>query len=394
VLIIARNSQKMNLTQKYPEAKRIVFFVGFGIEKDGHRGICGPEKRFLQMCHMVQSKTILPIVVYPYCGRLFTDFQKLSQDKKIVLIAYEPKSRWQYFKTVYQALKHYSPHAIHCQGGHLFDLITSVLGKWMQVQIIITRPVNVSQDYIRPFKKLIYYSIDLIVARNARHLIAISNTHKKQWCEELSLMSSRQSRKIKVIYNGIFLNQFFQPVDRPVAPPVVFTISAQLTPVKGHALLLSVVHLLKKEGYQFCLNIMGDGPLKSNLVTMGDHLNISSMVRFHGHVTCVSSILKDTHVVILPSFREGLSLALLEGMAMGCPLIASNVGASHELIENGKNGFLIQKKSVSDLYLAMKWFLDNPTTIEDMGKKSLEKVAKFDFFRMFDAYQKLYIDSE
>jgi glycosyltransferase involved in cell wall biosynthesis len=383
----------MNLTAKYPGAKRIVFFVGFGIEKDGHRGICGPEKRFLQMCQMVQSKKILPIVIYPYCGRLFADFHKLYQEKKIVLVAYEPKGRWQYFKTVYQTLTQYSPHAIHCQGGHLFDLIASILGKWMQVQIIITRPVNVSQDHIGPFKKLIFYSMDQIIARNARHLIAISNTHKKQWCDELSLMSSRQSRKVKVIYNGIFLNRLFQPVDRPAAPPVIFTISAQLTLVKGHALLLSVVDLLKKDGYHFYLNIMGDGPLKSNLVTMGAHLKISSMIRFHGHVTNVASILKDTHVVVLPSFREGLSLALLEGMAMGCPLIASNVGASHELIENGKNGFLVQKKSVSDLYQAMKWFLDNPAKIQDMGNKSLEKVARFDFFRMYDAYQQLYMNS-
>jgi glycosyltransferase involved in cell wall biosynthesis len=384
----------MNITKQYPRAKRIVFFVGFGIEKDGHRGICGPEKRFLQVGNMVQSKTILPIVIYPYCGRLFADFRKLSQEKKIVLVAYEPKGRWQYFKIVYQTLKNCSPHAIHCQGGHFFDLIASLLGKWMDVQIIITRPVNVSQDHIRPFKKLVYYLIDYVISRNARHLIAISNTHKNQWCDELSMMmSSRQSRKVKVIYNGIFLNQFFQPVDRPAAPPVIFTISAQLTPVKGHTLLLSAVHQLKNEGYHFYLNIMGDGPLKSNLEKMCGDLNISSMVRMHGHVSCVASVLKDTHVVILPSFREGLSLALLEGMAMGCPLIASNVGASHELIENGINGFLIQKNNKSDLYQAMKWFLDNPTSIQGMGKKSLEKAARFDIYRMFDAYKKLYIDA-
>jgi len=384
----------MNLKTHYPHAKRIVFFVGFGIEKNGHRGICGPEKRFLQTCQMIDTRILLPIVIYPNCGLLFSDFEKLSQDQKIILVAYEPEGRWHYFKIFYQTLKKYTPHAIHCQGPHLFDLIASVCGKWMNIQTIITRPVNVSQDYLSPFKKLLYYSFDQIIARCARDLIAISNTHKKHWCDELTpLMSIRQLKKIKVIYNGIFLNQFFPPEDRPVAPPVIFTISAQLTQVKGHALLLTVVYQLKQAGYQFYLNIMGDGPLKPDLETLCKDLNISSLVRFHGHITCVASVLKQTHVVVLPSFREGLSLALLEGMAMGCPLIASNVGASHELIENGHNGFLVKKECESDLYLAMKWFLDHPSRIHQMGKKSLEKVSKFNIFHMFDSYRRLYISN-
>jgi len=382
----------MNLKAQNLLAKRIIFFIGFGVEKNGHRGICGPEKRFLQICQMIQTKKVLPIVIYPFCGRLFSDFLKLSHDNKIILVSYEPKGRWHYVQIVYQTIKRYNPYAIHCQGPHLFDLIVSVLGKWLNVHTIITRPVNVSQDYLSPYKKLLYFAMDNIITRNARHLIAISNTHKKQWCDELTpLMSSRHLKKIHVIYNGIFLNHFYQPADRPVAPPVIFTISAQLTPVKGHALLLEVVYQLKHSGYQLFLNIMGDGPLKSSLETMCKNLNISSVVRFHGHITHVASVLKDTHVVVLPSFREGLSLALLEGMAMGCPLIASNVGASHELIENGKNGFLVQKQNLSELYQAVKWFLDNPSAIQNMGKKSLEKVSKFDFYQMFDAYQRLYV---
>jgi len=382
----------MELIARFPHAKRIIFFVGFGVEKDGHRGICGPEKRFLQTCQMIQTSRILPIVIYPYCGRLFEDFQRLSQKNRIILVGYEPKGRWHYCKILYQTIKRYAPYKIHCQGPHLFDLIAAVLGKYLRVQTIITRPVNISQDYLNPIKKFIYYSFDMVITRNANHLIAISSTHMEQWCNELStLKSSSQKKKVKVIYNGIFLNQFFQPEDRAPAPPVVFTISAQITPVKGHTLLLSVVHQLKNAGYHFYVNIMGDGPLKPDLEIMCKDLRIDSIVRFHGHVTRITSVLKDTHIVVLPSFREGLSLALLEGMAMGCPLIASKVGASHELIDNGKNGFLVKKKSSAELYLAMKYFLDHPLQIQHMGKKSLEKVLKYDIFKMFEAYCRLYM---
>ena len=373
--------------------KRIVFFVGFGIEKDGHRGICGPEKRFLQTCQIMHGHTVLPIVIYPVCGRLFDDFQQLSKKQQIILISYSPENRRDYVKVVYQTIKRYSPHAIHCQGSLLFDLIASVLGRLMHVKTIITRPVTISQDHLTPIRKMLSYAADQIIARNANALIAISNTHKDQWKKELSpLMSSSEMKKLKVIYNGIFLNHASPLLDKPVAPPVIFTICAQLTPVKGHDLLLRAVYQLHKDGKPLLLNILGDGPLKAYLASICSQLGIEKMVRFHGHQSNVDSVFQDTHVVVLPSLREGLSLALLEAMAMSCPLIASNVGATHELIDNGINGFLVQKNNVSDIYLAMKWFLDYPSTIKQMGKQSLGKVKKFDIFRMIDSYQRLYID--
>jgi len=382
----------MDPAKKKKSAKRVVFFIGFGVEKDGHRGICGPEKRFLQTCQMAHLTEFLPIVIYPTCGRLFSNFKTLHEQHRIIMVTYTPKGRFSYIRIVYQTLKKYSPHAIHSQGPHLFDLIAAVLGRLMNTKVIVTRPVNVSQDHISHFKRFLFLTMDQIVARVSDHLVAISNTHKRQWIQELSaLVTSSDLRKIQTIYNGIYLHPFSEPSPRPFPPPVIFTICAQLTPVKGHDLMLRVVHQLYSDGYQCYVNVLGDGPLKSDLERQCQALKISSMVQFHGHVACVDSVFKETHVVVLPSLREGLSLALLEAMAMGCPLIASNVGASSELIDNGYNGFLVKKNNAEELYLAMKFFLDYPSTIQSMGKRSLEKVQKFDFYKMFDSYCRLYL---
>jgi len=365
--------------------------MGFGIEKDGHRGICGPEKRFLQTCQIVDSKTILPIVVYPTFGRLYKDFNQLYHEQKIILVDYTPYRRWDYIRILYQTLKRFPADSIHCQGPHLFDTIAVCLGKWMKIKVIITRPVTISQDFLSPFKRLAFRLMDQLIIRHANHLVAISNTHKNQWMKELLPMSSSPFiRKMKVIYNGIYLKTFTPPIECIDLHPVVFTISAQLTSVKGHQLLLRVVHQLSNIGYRLHLNILGDGPLRSKLESMAKDLNITSIVQFHGHVRDVSSVLKKTHIIVLPSLREGVSLALIEGMATGCPLIASRVGASHELIDNGENGFLIEKNNALELFLAMKWFLEYPSTIRSMGEKSLRKAKKFDIYRMVDEYVQLY----
>ncbi|KPA14531.1 glycosyl transferase group 1 [Candidatus Magnetomorum sp. HK-1] len=377
---------------KKKSIKRIVFFVGYGIEKDGHRGVCGPEKRFLQTCQIIDSQSIFPIVIYPHYGRLIKDFEQLHQQKKIYLSGYTPKNRKDFFKIVYKTIKLFSPHAIHCQGPHLFDAIAVLLGKLFKIKIIITRPVNISQDHLSKIKKRILLAVDQLVIRHANHLIAISDTHKTQWTKELTAFSLQNNfNKIQVVYNGIHLNEFFVYSNRPAPCPVVFTISAQLTPVKGHKLLLEVAHKLYEAGCQFYLNILGDGPLKFELEKIADELNITTIVRFHGHLSKIVHVLEKTHVVVLPSLREGLSLALLEGMAMGCPLIASNVGASKELIDNGENGFLIRKNNSLDLFIAMKWFIDHPSSIQKMGKKSLLKVKKFDIYKMVDNYKNIYL---
>jgi glycosyltransferase involved in cell wall biosynthesis len=370
---------------------RVVFFVGYGIEKDGHRGICGPENRFFQSCRILDSSIILPIVVYPTCGRLYKDFKQLNNEHQIILIEYTPERRWDYVRILYHTLTRYSPHVIHCQGPHLFDTISVSLGKLLNIRVIITRPVNISQDHLKPFKRLLFRLNDQLIVRHANHLIAISDTHKKQWEKELMPLSSFSIEKMKVIYNGIHLETFIPSSQIPDLNPVIFTICAQLTNVKGHKLLLHVAHQLYQKGYSFYLNILGDGPLRSELESIANTLNISSFVNFYGHVSDVSTVLKQTHVVVLPSLREGVSLALLEGMATGCPLIASRVGASHELIDNGENGFLIQKNNAMELLLAMKWFLDYPLTIQKMGQKSHLKSKKFDIYRMVDEYKALYL---
>jgi len=74
-------------------------------------------------------------------------------------------------------------------------------------------------------------------------------------------------------------------------------------------------------------------------------------------------------IFVLPSLREGLPLAILEAMACGKPVIATNVGGIPEVLKDGENGILVSPKDPEALYRAMNELLDNRKKREKMGRK-------------------------
>jgi len=376
------------------KTKNILFFIGYAISKDNNRGVCGPEIRYLEVCKIIGSKqsAINIIVIYPYCGSLFDEFKKLDNKNIINLIAYSPKTKFDYFKILYKVLKKNEVDIIHCQGPHFFDAITVILGKLFSVKTIITRPINISQDHITNLKKIIFYISDQVFIKKADCLVAISQTHKNIWRKELDCrINKKLDKKMKIVYNGIDLYKFNRNNIQKKDNKIIFTIIAQLTPVKGHELLFKAAKMLIDDGYSFQIDIVGDGPLRKKLENFCKENNINKVIRFYGFTKNVNIILSKSDVVILPSLREGLALALLEGLSMGCPLIATDVGASKELVQNNVNGFLIRKNNIKDIYEKMKYFICFPESIITMGNASKKMAYKYDIKKMAKEYLKIYL---
>jgi glycosyltransferase involved in cell wall biosynthesis len=112
---------------------------------------------------------------------------------------------------------------------------------------------------------------------------------------------------------------------------------------KNLLFLLNQVELAYQQtGADFQLDFVGDGPLKDELVKLSRTLACRDKIYFHGW--CDSSRLRafyqEAHFLINPSFCEGMSNVVLEAMACGCPVIASNVPGHQEIVQHGKTGFL------------------------------------------------------
>lgn len=113
-------------------------------------------------------------------------------------------------------------------------------------------------------------------------------------------------------------------------------------------------------------------------------------VNFLGEVTDVKSLLKTTHAVILPSYHEGMSNALLESAASGRPLLATNIHGCKEIIDDGINGYLFEKKSSLSIIESVETFYRKSHDEKiKMGLNSREKVEeKFDRKKITNEYYK------
>lgn len=118
-----------------------------------------------------------------------------------------------------------------------------------------------------------------------------------------------------------------------------------------------------------------------------DELLDSDLVEHHGHVNDVREWLKNSHVFVLPSYREGFPRSTQEAMAMGLPIITTDVPGCRDTIVNEKNGVLIPPQNAEALAQAMAWFIRNPLEAKEMGRESL-KVAS-EMFDVKDANSRL-----
>ena len=91
----------------------------------------------------------------------------------------------------------------------------------------------------------------------------------------------------------------------------------------------------------------------------------------------MKSIYQESDIVILPSWREGLSMSLLEASAMECTIITTNVPGCNDIVEHGKSGLLVPLKDSLSIFLALKMFINNPNLKKKFGKAARKKTKLY-----------------
>jgi glycosyltransferase involved in cell wall biosynthesis len=114
------------------------------------------------------------------------------------------------------------------------------------------------------------------------------------------------------------------------------------------------------------------------------------IINYLGFQKNVKNYIGQSHVFVLPSYHEGLPRSVLEAMAMGRPIITTDVAGCKETVINNENGFLIPCKSIDLLAEKMIWFINNSDSIFEMGQKSrLIVEKKFSSEKINDKFVKL-----
>jgi glycosyltransferase involved in cell wall biosynthesis len=214
------------------------------------------------------------------------------------------------------------------------------------------------------------------------------------WLAADSPMRPRSS----VIYNGVDLARFtaarvpglgLRPNYGISENAFVVGSVGRLAAEKNQLPLLDAVAGLRASGADVHLMLVGDGPMRSTLEKRADELGISSAVTFTGAMPDVRAALKSFDVFVLPSLSETFSNAALEAMAMHVPVILTRTGGAAEMIDHGKEGYILDvadlPKRLPELLNELR--LDNMLRTRMAAAAGLRAQQSFSWDGMVAAYQ-------
>ena len=206
--------------------------------------------------------------------------------------------------------------------------------------------------------------------------------------------------KVIVILNGVDLAAFDHvnslDIDRrdpqETGPRAVMV--ARLNQVKDPETLVRAVRLVRDGEPDFCLDLVGDGPLRADVERLVQDLGLAGAARVDGARHDVKEILRNATLFVLSSTSEGIALTLLEAMAAGLPVVATRVGGNAEVVADGETGLLVPARSPEALADAMLTLLSDRRKCREMGRAGRERVAAlFDVRRTVASYERLYLEA-
>ncbi len=207
--------------------------------------------------------------------------------------------------------------------------------------------------------------------------------------------------RIQVVRNGVDLSRFDlsrNGIDykaRLGLPPeaLVFGAVGRLVPVKAYPVLLKAAKLVFREIPAAHLAIVGDGPLRHELVHLARDYNMMDRVHFLGARKDVSEILRAFDVYVLCSESEGMSNTILEAMASGRPVVATAVGGNPELVVDGETGLLVPPNHPHHLATALAKLLREPARRQCLGQRGRQRVEeRFSLESMVRNYARVYAE--
>ncbi len=230
---------------------------------------------------------------------------------------------------------------------------------------------------------------------------AISGNSQKV-LEQLITREGATSAKTHLIYNGIAtmdlstnsitkaaltMREYYQ-IDKN---DIVLVIVANLIPYKGHHDLLDAVSMLHHGNWRLCIAGKDNEGVGKGLQHIAATNNISKQVHFMGGLDDVRPLLQIADVGLLVSYEEGFANAILEYMAAGLPVVATDVGGNSEAIIDGACGFVVPPRTPTLLTKAIDKLLADRTLRKAMGKNARDRVQKhFSMEQCIDNYDRLY----
>jgi L-malate glycosyltransferase len=206
-------------------------------------------------------------------------------------------------------------------------------------------------------------------------------------------------RKNRVIYNGVDLEHWQAVNAAPLRRALGFAeddyvigLSAVLRPEKNPVQLVEAVAQLCRRGVPARALFIGDGPERSNVEAASRRLGVAERIVISGFQEDVRPFLSACDVVTLTSFTEAFSLAAIEAMALGRPVVHAEVGGAAEMIHSGQDGWLFPVNDTATLVVRLAALAD-PIARARMGENARATVVqRFSERAMVEGYEQMLVD--
>ncbi|MDQ0285987.1 glycosyltransferase involved in cell wall biosynthesis [Desulfofundulus luciae] len=340
----------------------------------------GMKNHLLSLLSLGDKKLFEPVVACPP-GNMIQEIADLGIKVVPIPLAGElsPRSDWRVLRILVDTLMAEKITIMHAHSAKA-GLVARVAAKVARTPVVfMTAHNSIFYEFWPPWKKAAFAFGERLLARYTHRILTVSEALR----QELLIRERLHPDRVVTIHNGIDPAPFRREVDRRAVlrslglPPLgrlVGTI-ARLAPQKGVSYFLQAAAILCRD-YQVNFVVVGDGPLRMVLEEEGRALGLGGRLFFTGERRDIPQILAAMDVFVLPSITEGLPLTILEAMAAGKPVVATQVGGLPEVVVDGETGFLVPPRDPQALARALAQLLLERQKAEEMGQKGRQRVMQ------------------
>jgi glycosyltransferase involved in cell wall biosynthesis len=350
---------------------RVLYLIGGG-------EFGGAEQHLLGLVNNLDSRQFHPQVAVFYEGEFSARVRALGVP--ITVLRSDRRSLGG-LHPVRDLIRDWRPHVLHTHGVRA-NLIGRLANRaeGYPAKLVTTVHSILALDYPKFWKRMLFTSFERLTWPFVHEFILVSQAMKQDF-----LKKGVPESKLSVVHNAIDLPE--QPVEHVpqtslrellgVGPDVlIIGTVARLHTVKGHTYLLQAIQKIVQERQDVVFPWFGDGDLYEELQTEAKSLGVDSYVRMLGFRKDVPDMLPQLDLFVLPSLSEGLSVAILEALAVGVPVVATAVGGSPEVITSGEDGFLVPAADPEALAESVCLLVKDTSLRKRMAKAGQEMVYR------------------
>ena len=264
--------------------------------------------------------------------------------------------------------------------------VLTLMAAWKEnVPVVVSERIDPTQY---PLPRI--WSAARRVAYRTASAVVVQTPEVRQWAERVVPPSH-----VHVIPNPVALAEAGAK-NTPAAPPALertarhVVAMGRLDAQKGFDILVRAFADCYATRPEWRLTVLGEGNERHQLATLAEQLGVASVVRFPGRVTDPATVLRSADLFVLSSRYEGFPNALLEAMAVGLPVVATDCpsGPKH-IVRNGIDGILVPVENASSLAASMAALMDDESLRKRFGERATDVTERFGVGRIMAQWESL-----